>query len=151
MANFPPLRSPSIQLNTGFHADVFTYAPKTLLSLFPGPQLFISISKSSFTLRSWARFLSRATRPISHCVGWSVGRSVGWSHFAFECANGHYCPCPTARDSAAVYTALFKCGVGWEEEHKLLAPSGPPPKKKEMEEKLYDGLNARKSSSQCQV
>ena len=48
-------------------------------------------------------FLSRATRPKSHCVGWSVGRS----HFAFECANGHYCPCPTARDSAAVYTALL--------------------------------------------
>ena len=34
-----------------------------------------------------AGFLLRATRPVSHCVGRSVGRSVSWSvglsHFAF--------------------------------------------------------------------
>ena len=33
----------------------------------------------------------------------SVGWSVGWSHFCFLYANGLYCPCLTARDSAAVY------------------------------------------------
>ena len=76
-------------------------------------------------VESW--FLSRATRPISHCVGRSVRpsvrRSVRPSHFTFHelfegriapvlvsygclcpCPNHfcpcptHYCPCPTARD-----------------------------------------------------
>ena len=37
----------------------------------------------------------------------SVCLSVITRNISFEWANGHYCPCPTARDRAAVYTALF--------------------------------------------
>ena len=46
-------------------------------------------------------FLSRATRPISYCVCWSIGRSIPLLLFR------HYCPCPTARDIVVVYTALL--------------------------------------------
>ena len=47
----PPNHCPML-LKTGFHADVFTYAPRSSLRPCPGPQFWSLISRASLTLRS---------------------------------------------------------------------------------------------------
>ena len=90
--------------------------------------LFSCTLTGSILILVYTHFLSRATRPISHRVVWSVGPSVPIYYFGiFELLEGriarvsydclcpctnhfspcpahycpcpnHYCPCPTARD-----------------------------------------------------